>query len=372
MTPLALSTYIHLANMDDVYAMELLQQSLIEASEREKQLILDLQAAQEKVEQWKQAAFVSKSRFQELDQVLEDEEVKTNAERLARQGAEELTRQHHAEVLEAKRKESTANRQCDAAESEVLRLQSQLSAQRSAKVDADVILGQLREDLRLAELNGNTTSGQLHVAKTEILTLQKDLGVAMTRISIVERRARDSEETVKKEHERREEAEATLSAMSHECKDKALKLRKILGMYNELYAEHSQCGFAEYVAAKALDTNVIDASRDTHIALENGDSIGSEQKLDRVLDAERSIEKGVMLEAALGTGNNKLSITTGMPAFPEPVVLRPAMASQVEACKGAGRVCPARRSNQQTSTWKCSWRLRSNPLHIFFRCSGRR
>lgn len=288
--------------MDDIYAMELLQQRLIDASEREKKLIMDIKIAQEEREQWKYAAFVSKSRFQELDQALEDEEVKTNAERLARQEAEEMAQRHRAEVLDAKQKESIANKHCAAAESEVLRLQSELETQCSAKSNTDVVLSQLSEDLRLAEFNGNTSFGQLRVAKATISTLLEDLGVAKDHISILERQAT--------EHEPMGEDESAFSRISHELKSLWLKFREILRTYNDIYAEHSRRTFARFVVATVLKAR---------------ESLGSKQGLEQVLDIEKGIGRRAFVKATLGPGRNNLI------AFPEAAVLRPGLTS-VPAC----------------------------------------
>ena len=282
--------------MDDIYAMELLQQSLIDASEREKKLMLDIQFAQEEREQWKRAAFVSKNMFQELDQALEDEEVKTNAERLARQEAEETTQLHRAQALEAKRKENIANGHCAAAESEVLRLQCELATQCSAKANTDLVLSQLSEDLRLAELNGNTSFGQLRIAKAQISTLLEDLGVAKNHISILERQATN--------HAPMNGTESIFSRISHELKSLWLKFRDILRTYNDIYAEHSRRTFTKSVVATAL------RARQT---------LGSRQGLEQVLDIEKCIGKRAFAR------NNLL-------AFPEAAVLRPGLTS-VPACQ---------------------------------------
>lgn len=353
--------------MDDVYATKLLQQSLIEVSDRENQLTLDLQAAQEVVEQWKQAAFMSKAKFQELDQALEDEEVKTNAERLARQKAEEATRQHQIEVLEAKKKEAVANDHCDAAELEVLRLQSELSAQCSARAAADLVLSQLSEDLRLAELNGNTTFRQLHVAKAKISTLLEDLGAAEHRISILEGQAREPEKSSEKEHEEMEEEGSALCGISHELKNLWLKLKVILGIYNDIFAEHSRRNVATSMAATAV--NVVDVNS----KLEPKNPIGSKQTFEQLVDLERRIGKKT---AAFGTERNKPIIATEMPTFPEPAILRSALTStttcQLDMPKVTPRLLPKPRAKLQNSAFQCLWRARSNSLHLPVRGPGRR
>ena len=359
--------------MDDVYAMELLQQSLIDASDRENQLMLELQAAQEAMEQWKHAAFVSKSKFQELDQALEDEEVKTNAERLARQEAEEATRQHQIELLKAKQRETIANDHCDAAEVEVLRLQSELSAQCSARAAADLVLSQVGEDLRLAEHNGNTTFGQLNVAKAKISTLLKDLGIAKTRISILEGQAREPGENSEKEHEQKEEEGSGLCGISHELKNLWLELKVILGMYNDIFAEHSRRNVATAMAATALSGNVIDVNNRLHPAVESGNSIGSGQVYEQVLDFERRIGDRTAVKAASGLERKQ---PTKMPALPEPAILRSALTStttcQLDMFKVTPKLLPAPRAKLQNSAFQCLWRARSNSLHVPVRGPGRR
>lgn len=302
--------------MDDIYAVELLQQSLIDASIREKKLILDIQIAQEEREQWKYAAFVSKSRYQELDQALEYEEIKTNAERLAREEAEETAQVHRAAVLGAKQKEAIANEHCAAAESEVLRLQSELTTQCSAKENTDLVLSQVSEDLRLAELNGNTSFGQLRVAKATISTLLEDLGVARDHIIILERQA--------KEHNPMGQTKSPFSKISHELQSLWVKLKSILRMYNEIYAEHTRRTFASFVMATVLEAR---------------ETLGSKQGPEQVLDVERKVGRKAFERATLDSGRNNLI------AFPEAAVLRPGLtsvpASQVKISKAIARPPPA-------------------------------
>lgn len=354
--------------MDDVYAMELLQQSLIDASDREKQLILDIQAAQELAEQWKQAAFISKTRFQELDQALEDEEVKTNAELLARQEAEEAARQHQVQVLKAKQKETIANEHCDAAELEVLRLQSELSTQCSARAAADSVLSQLREDLSLAELNGNTTFGQLHIAKAKITTLMEDLGAAKNRISALEGQTRESEGTFEKEHKPMEEEGSALCGIPPELTNLWLKFKYTLGMYNDI--------FAKSMAARAVDSHVLDVNNKLHPAVELENYSDAKQTFEQVLKVERSIGNRMVVKAAFGTARKKSIIATEMPTFPEPAILRSALTStttcRLDMSKVTPRLLPAPRAKLQNSAMQRLWRARSNSLRLPVRGPGRR
>lgn len=355
--------------MDDVYATELLQQSLIDACEREKGLNLKLQAAQDEMEELKRRAFVHKRRFQELDEALEIEEAKTNAERLARQEAEETARQHGVEVLTARKNETIAKEHCDAAESEILRLQSDLSMERSTTAGMDLQLCHFREDLGQSEYNGMVAYENLQAAKAKVCALQDDLGVALDRISMLERQARESEAAFKKEHWRVEEAEQASCAIADELKSNKSEPSNTLEKYNDPQAQHIERDSVESAATTASDTDRLNVDSQSNVELESVDSRSSEYERVPVSKTDKSMEE------TMSTAENRKINPLDMPALPEPARLRPALASvtvcQVEIFKTTGRILPAPRVNLRSPPWRCFWRFRSNSLHLLFRSHGR-
>ena len=107
------------SNMD-----ETLWSKLLSAKEREDGLISELQVAQSSMQELTSLAAGYKAKYQQLDDMLEAEQIKTDAERQARLEAEETLRCHRAEVSKLRRNETNANLHCEAAETEVINLQS--------------------------------------------------------------------------------------------------------------------------------------------------------------------------------------------------------------------------------------------------------
>ena len=352
--------------MDDVYAMELLRQSVIDACERENGLSLELQAAQKQMEELREHALRNRVRLQELDEALEIEEAKSNAERLARQQAEEKQRQHLVEVSKAKEMAIIAGKHCDAAEQEILRLQSDLSTERAATVAADRISYQLREDLEFARLNEMAAYNRVNAAEAKVYTLQEGLQLVTERADMLERRTREFEEAFEEEHQQLEEAKNALSTITHEFESTNLRLTETLEKYLDFEANHIKCDFGKDMAA-ILKTDSVN--------VDNHADAGSETKSpnsEQIFNFERQTEEETRVSGALKDG----TVATNMPDIPEPAVLRPALASaracQVEIFQATGRAGPAPRTNPRNPLWRCLWRMPPKSLHLFFRISGRR
>lgn len=362
--------------MDDVYAMEVLRQTLIDACEREKGLALKLEAAHQEMGQLKRRAFVHQAKFRELDKALEVEEAKTNAESLARQKAEETERQHRVEVSEAKRMETIANEHCDAAESEVLRLRKDLSIQRSTTEAADLLSRRLREELGLAEHNGMVAYNQLIAAKAKVCTLQEDLGVATDHIKLLERQARDFGKLLQAEHQQVKETENALSATADELKRNQSKLGDILEKYNDVEGKHIKCDNGRFLGAAALDNERVDVEKQPSMQVRGEDFSSSKHEGEQVLDIPNAIEKTTFFRNRLSTEKKPPIITTEMPALPEPAILRSALMSvtacQVEIFKTTGKLLPSPRANLRNPPRKIFYWLRPDSLHSLFRGISRR
>ena len=354
-----------LSTMDDVYNMELLQQSLIDASERENRLLLALTAAREETEEFKRRAIVSKMRYQELDEALEVEEANTHAERLARQDAEEQIRQHRSDVLKAEKNEDIANKQCNAAEAEILQLQRRLSTERSATVAANILSGQLREDSQLAELDGLEAYKQLHAANEKVCILREELEIATDRISMLERQGREIE------CQRVDEAEMVFSATTYELEN----LTDPSKDSDNIGANHNRPGFAKAVVARFGDNGMVHTDQQLRIVPEGGEYPGSKYQQEQPLWTDRGIEDTSDVKATLSTVDDQTMMATEMPALPKPAILRPALAPmtacQVEGFKASGSILPAPRVPLRTPPRKWSLKFRAMTLTLLFQKLGR-
>ena len=361
---------IALPNMDDLYTVKFLHQSLIDASERENRLQSALQTAKEDAQEWKEQAMVSKIMFQELDDAFEVEEAKTNDERLARQEADERTRQYQAEVLKAKRREINANEQCDSAESEVLRLEEDLAAERSAAVAADLHLCRLREDLALAERNESAAYEQRDTLEAKVCTLRDDVGIATDRMTMLERQARAFDTTLEYERLRAGKAEDALDAIAQELRSTKIKLSYTLEKYSDLEAQHITSGSVEPETPFDTGSVAIDKIYDTKF--ENGDSFSSKHDRGLLNEIDRGMAETMVHRATLSTWKNPPIMATEMPTFPKPARLRPALASatacRTEVVKATGRMFTGPRADLKTPLWKWMWMLRDN--HCTFPFKG--
>ena len=358
--------------MDDVYAGELLRQNLIDACERENRLSSELQAAQKELQEWQRCAIGYKTKYQELDDLLEAEEAKTNAERIARQEAEESTRRHRAEILKLKRNETIANEHCEAAESEIISLQRDLSTERSATKAAGLLSHRLREDLKTAESNQTTAYDSLDAAKAKVRGLQQDLRTAADHISMLEHQAKGFEGALQTQHERLTEAEKTLRAVARELTSSELEYSHLLEKHKALEAEHSTCDCVPSMVATTSDTASLAVETPSPDGIQNGESSNSGHKSELVcVNSDRETKIKAMLSTARDGAVNR----TGMPAFPKPAILRPApapaTACQIETVGAAGRMLRVPKSNTRHLRWKFFCRLPADWLQRLGGPAGR-
>ncbi len=356
--------------------MELLRQSRTNARDEEHELTLKLQAAQEEIEELKRGAMTNKERFQKFDEALEVEEAKTNDERLARREAEETSRQHRAELSKAKRKEAIANEHCDAAEAEILNLKRDLSSERSAVVAADRLSCRLREDIGLAKLNEKVAYEQLTAARAKVSTLQEDLGVAIDHISLLECQVRDHEDSLKKEHQRIEETEEALGSVTCELEKTRSRLGKILEKYDKLEAKHNKRGAGIAVTALAFHTDRAAFDTESPVHHEREAFMRSAQEGEQVFENDRGMGKTAAASVRLRTAKDQAIISSGLPALPEPAILRPVLTSvtscHVEIFMTPGTPRPVPRANLKNPLWRYFWRFPSNSFSLLFRGPGRR
>ena len=361
------------STMDDVYATELLRQDLINACERENRLLSKLQAAEEETEELRLSAVFHKRKYQELDDALEVEEAKTNAERLARQAAEEIVRQHRHEISKVKQRETIANEHCDAAESEFIQLQKDLSTERTAAEAARLLVCRLREDLEFTELNKEAAYDQLNAAQAKICTLQADFGVATGHISVLERQARAFEKSSWTEYQQMDEAERYDGALMDELNGAGLELRDLLKEYIDFKANHNEYDCAEPETATPLDAGKLSLGQQSDVDLEPEVS-SSEYEREKTTGARNGTENKTVVRSAWSSAKDV--VATGMPTRPEPAILRPAMASaivcQLEGFKATGTMLTGPRANPICPLWKFYRRLPSKSLHLLFRGFGRR
>ncbi len=349
--------------MDDVDAMELLKQSLINAREREERLENELEAARAETQESQRREMVLKTKYRELDDMLEVEEAKTNNERLAREKAEETVRLHQVEVLKARRNEAVANEHCEAAEAEIGRLQADLSMERSAVAAAGILSTRLQEDLRQAEINEMTAYDLLDAAKAKTRELEED---ATDRIQVLEIQAQRFEEAFQKEHQRLAEAEHALGAVIGELETSEFKLSDVVGEYEALEAK---CDTVKSVKATTCDTESDD------IGEQAPNDIDIDEERMQAVEIDRNVEEPIFSETSLHAAKDQTIIPTGMvaseiPALPEPAVLRPAQASvaanQTDIFNACGRALPAPRVNPNRLRWRFLWKLPSRSLRVLF------
>ena len=349
--------------MDDIYATELLRQNLTDSLEREDNLKQALQAAETEMQSLRTHAHEHKARYQKLDDLLEAEEAKTHAERLGKQEAEETTRQHRAEFLKLRRNEAIANQHCEAAESEVINLQRDLSTERSAVVAAGQLSARLREELRQAEANGMAAYDMLNAARARIFTLEQDIELATDRISVLEQQARGYEERVEKERQRMAEAETTLSATTSETKNTELRFSDLLEKYTAVEAEHSKCHPTDSPPVTNPNTASVADETQSPILTQTTDPPPSTH-------AQESIHTITSRTAAKDQVLN--SPQPELPTFPEKAILRPQLASvtnfQVEIFKATGKIMPV--ADTKNLRWKLFWRLPGNLLRFLIPDSG--
>ena len=366
--------------MNDARAQEVNRQILIDTLDREDALKLELEAAQKEIEQLKRRATRHASQLQELNDLLEAEEVKTYAERIARQNAEATACRYRAEALEAKRKERVANDHCDEAESEVLRLQREMTTERCMMATANRTLGQLREDLGLAEANWRGADEQLYAAKAKKYALDHDLAASNDRVRLLEDQAKDFEVTILKQHQRVEYAENTLRTMACELDDSNTKLHDSLERYKGLEAAHKQCTLSTVAAAAGHGGAHADKrslhSLHTRDNPEKRERCASSSGLRQVPCSDESMGDRVTDKLTLSIVENQTTIPPGTPVCFEPAISTPvptsAVVYQVELPKVRGKWLNGPRAIWKEPPWRLMYWLRPNLLRFFCRiCLGR-
>lgn len=208
-----------------------LEVQLSDALEREKLLTSQLHTSQLSTQELQCRADSYKQKYQRLDDLLEAEEAKTLAERSAREAAEERTRGHLAAALKSQRDEETANQHCEAAEVEIMELQTKLSVERSATATASELCARLHEDLQLAEANETAAYDQLDAARAKVSELQHEISGAANELRILKSSARGFEEMMRLESQRAKDAEDNLSLVLFELRSNEIRYGDLLDKY---------------------------------------------------------------------------------------------------------------------------------------------
>ena len=303
--------------MDEAHAIELVRQNLIDSKKREEKLNLELLDAQHKARESNQRATYFRTKFQELDDALEAEEAKTNDERLAKEEAEERARQHQNEILKARRNEATANEHCDAAETEIIRLQQDLSTEQTTT-------NALRENLHLSRNSEMTAYDLLHINRAKVTGLQKELDAATERIRKLEAHAGRLEETIH-EHETRQqptEEDHTFGVPQKEL---------------ERFEHIPSDSWKEYTSLESRDQS-----------------------------------RRALLSVIKDSG----ALDAGLPALPAPVIIRPQRATtsvcNVVPFQDSIEMLPESKAKSKQVFRKCPWKFSFESLNILLQRAGRR
>lgn len=347
-----------------------LEVKLSDALERENLLTSELRAVQRSTQELQSRADEYRSKYQRLDDALEVEEAKTSAERLAREAAEETTRQHRAEVFISKRNEAIANQHCEAAESQIIDLQNSLSIKRSATATASNLSNRLREDLKLAKASETAAYDMLDAARAKVSELQEELVDAANDLYMLKRDARELEDIVQRENQRATEAENSLRVVLSEVKNNEIRFSELLERFNALEAKHGKCSCTGSTSATIHDTNSVgDQSTISfqHMALRSS----SKHLPSQSTELCRNISETTLVNSTWSTAKYPETSPIELPALPKPAVLRPAPASitanHVEVLKPKGRLLPARKANTKKLRRRCLWRLPMvNTLQLLF------
>ena len=321
--------------MDDAPAQEIDRQHLADALDREDELKLELEAAQEEVEQLKRLAIGHESKLQELNNLLEAEEAKTDAERTARQNAEATACRHRAETLEAKRKEKVANEHCEAAEMEILRLQREMKTERCTTATANRLIDQLREDLGLAEANRRGADEQLYAAKAKNYALDHDLATSNDRERILEDQAKDFEMTVLKQYQRVELAENALHTIAYKLEESNTKFCASMERYADLEAKHKQHILSPAAAATAAESDEPHANKQSLYSLYTQDHPPEQarrpppSKLQQVHHTSKTTGESTHDKLTLRTVETQTKVAPRTPPCSSPAIYHPVSASVV-------------------------------------------
>ena len=339
---------------------------LFEAQEREERLTLQLQAAQEEFQELESCAAEYKFKYQHLDDALEAEQCKTNAESLAREKAEETIAQLRAQVLKLRRDEVNANKHCEVAEAEIVTLQEELSKERSKIAAWCELCSRLNEDLRRAETSELAAYDLLEAAKAKAYSLQEELVDISEHKKEAESKARDLAIRVQEEHQRATEAENALGVLTSKIKSKDLHISDLLEKYDALEAKHSEC----CTGRTSSNTNslVTNTQHPPPCTKSIAPSISKNQHSRPNHLTKHPLEKPPIKPPP----KNPTLNLAGMPTPPQPAILRPALASiQVEMFKpppAAGKALPFPNTNTNTNKlrWAFFWRLPAETLELLF------
>ena len=349
---------------------------LFEAQEREERLTLQLQAAQEEFQELESCAAEYKLKYQHLDDALEAEQCKTNAEGLAREKAEETIAQLRAQALKLRRDEVNANKHCEVAEAEIVSLQEELTKERSKIAAWCEICSRLNEDLRRAETSELTAYDLLEAAKAKVCSLQEEL-IDITDHKIeAESKARGLEKRVQEEHQRATEAENALGVLMSNVKSKDVHFSDLLENYNALEAKHSECATEKPLVATIPNTNSLVTSTQHPPCTKSSAPSSPKHSHSRPNHLTKHPAEKTTIKPPPKKTMIDLSITPpGLPTPPQPAILRPALASiQVEMFKppAAGKALPFPNTTTNTNKlrWAFFWRLPAETLELLF--GGRR
>ncbi|KAM0805207.1 hypothetical protein BDR22DRAFT_959302 [Usnea florida] len=369
--------------MNDAQIQEIDRQHLIEILNREDGLMLKLEAAQKEVEQLKGRAIAHEYQLHEINDLLEAEEAKTYAERVARENAEATVCHYRAEALEAKRKERVANEHCDEAESEILRLQKELATERCMMATANRLLGQAREDLVLAEANWRGSYEQLRAAKAKVNTLHHDLAISNDRVRILEDQADDLVEANLKQHQKVECAELALRTMACELEDSNMKLCDSMERHKDLELAHKRCTLSTAaVASAAAELGGAHADKwSLHSVYKRKKSWNrvrwaSSSELWQVPWSDESMGDRMIDKLTLSTVETQMNVDPGTLVCSESAIANPVPASvvvgEVELLKTSGKSLNGPRAIGKDPPWRLLYWLRPDSLRFLCRtCLGR-
>ena len=367
--------------MNDARTQGTYRQHLTDTLDREDGLKMELEAAQNEVEQLKRQAIGHESKLQELNDLLEAEEAKTYAERITRQNAEATACHYRAEALEAKRMERVANDHCDDAESEVFRLQKELATECCKVATANRLLDQLREDLGLAEAIRSRAGEQLRAAKAMVCTLDHDLVTSNERVRVLEDQAKNFEVIILKQHQRVEHAETALQAMVCELEDNSTKLCDSMQKHKDLEDAHKQCT-PSTAAAAAAELGGARADKQSLHSLHKRDNPGKRERCASSSESRQVPWSDEVMgdrmtdRLTLSIVENQITWEPGPPVSLEPATSTPVPASmvvfQVGLPKASGKSLNRPRAIWRDPPSRLLYWLRPDSLRFLCRtCLGR-
>ena len=350
---------------------------LFDAHQREEALASELLSTQKELQEHESRAAEYKFKYQRLDDLLEAEQAATNAERLAREGAEETISQHRAQLLKLRRDEANANKHCEVAEAEIVSLREELSKERSKIAAWCELFSRLNEDVRRAESNESTAYDMLEASKTKARSLQEELTHTTERGKEIESRARNLEKRVREEHRRATEAETCLEGLMSEIKSKDLNFNNLLEKYNILSANHSKCNTKRLMAAanSTTDDTVIRKHYPPSPKSGRGTISPAHDQHGVINLTKLTAEREKPIKPPSTKAKDQMINPAGLPTPPKPAILRPALTStQVETFTpaAAGRVLTVSNAETNKFRWKFLCRLPAEALELLCGCPRRR